>query len=123
MANTTAGLLSTSWGELIADGLVELNAGTGSTLDRIRCPKPSALGQAALLLSARRPRYFPRRACSAAKSSSDSLTFLSSADHQMLHVMQPERRWPRLSISTSGCLHSRQVTASSSGPSRAVMNC
>ena len=35
-------------------------------------------------------------------------SFLSSADHQMLHVMQPARRSPRLSISTRGCLHSRQ---------------
>ena len=45
----------------------------------------------------------------APRSSSDRRTFLSSADHQMLQVMQPVRRLLRLSISTSGCLHSRQV--------------
>jgi hypothetical protein len=48
-------------------------------------------------------------ACSAARSSSDSPTFLSSADNQMLQVMQPLRRVPRLSISMSGCSHSRPL--------------
>ena len=49
----------------------------------------------------------PRRiACSARKSCSESLTFLSSADHQMLHVKHPVRCLPRSSISTRGCLHS-----------------
>jgi hypothetical protein len=35
------------------------------------------------------PVSLPRSPWSARRSSSDGLTFLPSADHQMLHVMQP----------------------------------
>ena len=82
-------------------------------------------GTNSMVAFARSDFYFPlapgaaglafRTPCSARRSSSDSLTFLSSADHQMLQVMQPVRRVPRLSISMSGCLHSWQVPVTTLG--------
>ena len=45
MANTAAGLLAASWGELIADGLVELSPAQVQPPIGSGVPKPSALGR------------------------------------------------------------------------------
>ena len=59
----------------------------------------------------RRPRYFLRSACSAARSASDNFTALPALSRHSLHVRQPRRCRPRLSIMIIGCLHSLQRRA------------
>jgi len=77
---------------------------------RIWSPGPRNIPPGLLLIPSPNHCRSVRHNCwKACRSSTGSLTAPPPlTDHQILQVRQPRRRWLRLSISTSGRLHSKQ---------------